>query len=344
VIIKRSSAAALAVVLGGTLAVSSVAVAQDAPTDPSEIDVAWIGKTLNNPWWISVADFAAREAEQLGINMTISLPEEEVDLAKQIAIVEAAIEQGVDAIIISASSSEGIIPAIEKAREAGIKIVSFDTRIDDPSLVDVYVGADDFAGAKKAGAYICDALGPEGGQVGLLEGLLAQSTGVDRKAGFEAGIAECENPVEIVATAGAEWRSDLALDATQNMLTANPDIKAIFASNDQMAVGMINGAIAAGKGPDDLILVGYDGILDAVNAVLDGDLDAFVALPNREEGEMGPRLATTLVLNPDTTFDREIIYPGPLVTAELVEGQTDQTIEEFAAYRFPLRGVTDKGY
>jgi ABC-type sugar transport system substrate-binding protein len=344
VTIKRSSAAALAVVLGGTLATGSVVVAQDAPTDPSQIDVAWIGKTLNNPWWISVADFAAREAEQLGINMTISLPEEEVDLGKQTAIIEAAIEQGVDAIIISASSSEGIIPAIEKAREAGIKIVSFDTRISDPSLVDAYVGADDFAGAKKAGAYICQALGPEGGEVGLLEGLLAQSTGVDRKGGFEAGIAECEFPVEIVATAGAEWRSDLALDATQNMLTAHPDIKAIFASNDQMAVGMINGAIAAGKGPDDLVLVGYDGILDAVNAVFDGDLDAFVALPNREEAEMGPRLATTLVLNPDTTFDREIIYPGPLVTAELVEGQTDQTIEEFAAYRFPLRGVTDKGY
>ncbi|MGD8485268.1 MAG: sugar ABC transporter substrate-binding protein [Chloroflexota bacterium] len=343
-IIKRSSAAALAVVLGGTLMTSSVAVAQDAPSDPSEIDVAWIGKTLNNPWWISVADFAEREAEQLGINLTISLPEEEVDLGKQIAMVEAAIEQDVDAIIISASSSEGIIPAIEQAREAGIKIVNFDTRIEDTTLYDAFVGADDFAGAKKAGVYICNVLGEEGGEVGLLEGLLAQSTGVDRKGGFEEGIAECPYPVEIVATAGAEWRSDLALDATQNMLTAHPDIKAIFASNDQMAVGMINGAIAAGYEPDDLILVGYDGILDAVNAVFDGDLDAFVALPNREEGEMGPRLATALVLNPDYVFDREIIYPGPLVTAEMVEGQTDRLIEEFAAYRFPLRGVTDKGY
>ena len=76
----------------------------------------------------------------------------------------------------------------------------------------------------------------------------------------------------------------------------------------------------------------------------DGDLDAFVALPNREEGEMGPRLATALVLNPDYVYEREIIYPGPLVTAEMVEGQTDRLIEEFAAYRFPLRGVTDKGY
>jgi len=311
---------------------------------PSDIDVAWIGKTLNNPWWISVADFAVREGQALGINLTIALPEEEVDLEKQVAMIEAAIEQGVDAIIISASSSEGVIPAIEKAREAGIKIVNFDTRIADPSMYDAFVGADDVAGAYKAGRYICEMLGEAGGQVGLLEGLLAQSTGVDRKAGFEAAIEDCPYPVEIVARAGAEWRSDLALDATVNMLTANPEIKAIFASNDQMAVGMINGVYAAGKSPDDLILVGYDGILDAVNAVLDGDLDAFVALPNREEGEMGPRLATALVLNPDYVYTREIIFPGPLVTKDLVEGLTDQTIYEYVAYRFPLRGVNDKGY
>jgi ABC-type sugar transport system substrate-binding protein len=344
VTIKRPITGAVVLALTGAMASGAVAVAQDTPSDPSEIDVAWIGKTLNNPWWISVADFAEREAAQLGISLTISLPEEEVDLERQITMVEAAIEQGVDAIIISASSSEGIIPAIERAREAGIVIVNFDTRIGDPALYDAFVGADDEAGAYKAGEYICQVLGAEGGEVGLLEGLLAQSTGVDRKAGFERGIADCEHPVEIVATAGAEWRSDLALDATQNMLTANPDIKAIFASNDQMAVGMINGALAAGYEPDDLILVGYDGILDAVNAVIDGDLDAFVALPNREEGEMGPRLATALVLNPDYEYEREIIFPGPLVTADVVEGLTDQTIYEYTAYRFPLRGVTDKGY
>lgn len=322
--------------------VTGVVVAQDV--QPSDIDVAWIGKTLNNPWWISVADFAVREGAALGINLTISLPEEEVDLEKQTAMVDAAIEQGVDAIIISASSSDGIIPAIERARAAGIRIVNFDTRISDPAMYDAFVGADDYAGAYKAGHYICQQLGEAGGEVGLLEGLLAQSTGVDRKAGFEAGIADCEFPVEIVANLGAEWRSDLALDATVNMLTAHPNIKAIFASNDQMAVGMINGVYAAGLSPNDLILVGYDGILDAVNAVMVGDLDAFVALPNREEGEMGPRLATALVLNPDYVYTREIIFPGPLVTLDVVPGLTDQTIYEYAAYRFPLRGVTETGY
>jgi ribose transport system substrate-binding protein len=117
----------------------------------------------------------------------------------------------------------------------------------------------------------------------------------------------------------------------------------MFASNDQMAVGMVNGVYAAGKDPQDLILVGYDGILDAAKMVLSGDLDAFVALPNREEGFMVPRLALAKILNPDFKFEREMIFPGPLVTKDLVAGQTDETIYEYMARVFPLYGVTDKG-
>jgi ABC-type sugar transport system substrate-binding protein len=332
---------ALLVLLGVSLILSGAVSAQD---DPGEIKISWIGKTLNNPWWISVADFAVVEAQELGVNLTIAMPEEEVDLEKQIAMIEAAVEQDVNAILISASSSEGVIPAIEQAREAGIVIVNFDTRISDPAMYDAFVGADDVGGAYKAGTYICEMLGEEGGQVALLEGLLAQSTGVDRKAGFEAGIADCPYDVEIIASQGAEWRSDLALDATVNMLTANPDIDAIFASNDQMAVGMVNGVYAAGKEPDDLILVGYDGILDAAELVLSGELDAFVALPNREEGFMAPRLAVSLLLNPDFHYDREIIFPGPLVTKDLIPDLTDETIYEYMARVFPLYGVSEKGY
>lgn len=307
-----------------------------------DINIAWIGKTLNNPWWVSVADFAEQEAKNLGVNLTIALPEEEVDLGKQVKMIEAAIIKKVDAIIISASSSDGVIPAIEEARNAGIKIVNFDTRISDPNMYDVFVGADDVHGAYKAGIYICEQLNGKG-EVGLITGLLAQSTGVDRKAGFLKAVAEYPG-IKIVAEAGAEWRSDLAANATANILTAHPNIDAIFACNDQMAVGMVNAAEAAGKNPADLILVGYDGILDAVNLVLSGQLDAFVALPNINEGVMGPRLAVALVLNPEYKYTREIIFPGPLVTFTYIEGLTDQTIYEYAAEHFPLRGVTKKGY
>ena len=150
--------------------------------------------------------------------------------------------------------------------------------------------------------------------------------------------------IKVVAEQGAEWSSDKAADVTPNILTANPNVKAIFACNDQMAVGMVNAAKAAGKKADDLILVGYDGILDAVNMTMDGDLDAFVSLPNLDEGAMGVKLATALVMNSDYHYDREILYDCTLVTGEFVDGLTDQTIYEYAAERFPLRGLTEKGY
>jgi len=324
------------------IATTNAATGGVKKADGTPIKIAWIGKTLNNPWWVSVADFAATEAKNEGVDLTISLPQEEVDLEKQVSMVEAAITQKVDAIIISAASSDGIIPSIEKARAAGIKIINFDTRISDPTMYDAFVGGDDVAGAYKAGKYICEQLGGKG-EVGLITGLLAQSTGVDRREGFLKACSEYPD-IKVVAEASAEWRSDTAATVTENMLTAHPNIKAIFACNDQMAVGMANTCKAKGFTQDDLVLVGYDGIQDSTKLVLSGDLDAFVALPNIEEGAYAVRVATALVLNKNYKFSRELIFDTPLVTANYVDGQTDLTIYEFAAIHFPLMGITDKGY
>lgn len=310
--------------------------------DGTPIKLAWIGKTLNNPWWVSVADFATKEANMLGVELNIALPQEEVDLEKQVAMVESAIQQNVDAIIISTTSSDGIIPSIKKAKDAGIKIVNFDTRISDKSIVDAYVGADDVAGSYKAGKYICEMLGGKG-EVAIITGLLAQSTGVDRRAGFLKACSEYPQ-IRVVAESTAEWRSDKAADVTANILTANPNIKAIFACNDQMAVGMVSAAKSQGKKQDDLILVGYDGILDAINLMVQGDLDANVALPNIEEAQIAVRVATALVLNDDYKFERELIFDTPLITIDYYPNLTDRTIYEFASITFPLRGINQKGY
>ena len=259
----------------------------EAGTEKKEgISVYWVGKTLNNPWWISVSDFAQQTADNLGVDLTIAIPQEEVDLEKQVSMIEAAIEKKADAIVVSAASSDGVIPAIKKAREAGIKIVNFDTRISDTSVIDAFVGGDDVAGAYKAGKYICEQLGGEG-EVAIITGLMEQSTGVDRHAGFMQACAEYPG-IKVVAEQGAEWSS--------------------------------------------------------VNMTMDGDLDAFVSLPNLDEGAMGVKLATALVMNSDYHYDREILYDCTLVTGEFVDGLTDQTIYEYAAERFPLRGLTEKGY
>jgi len=225
---------------------------------------------------------------------------------------------------------------------AWLVIVNFDTRISDKSLVDAFVGGDDEAGAYKAGKYICEKLGGKG-EVAVITGLLEQSTGVDRRAGFLRACKEYPG-ITVVAEQGAEWSSDRAFNVMTNIMTANPDLKGVFACNDQMAVGMVNAAEAAGKTPDDLILVGYDGILDAVNMVLEGRLDAFVSLPNLDEGAMGVKLAVAIMKNRNYVFNREILYNCTLVTVGVEEGLTEQTIYEYATERFPLRGITEKGY
>ncbi len=89
------------------LVTSVTAFAEDDP-----MHIYWIGKTLNNPWWISVADFAQQEADALGVELTIAIPQEEVDLERQITMIEAAVESGADALVISATSSDGVAPAI----------------------------------------------------------------------------------------------------------------------------------------------------------------------------------------------------------------------------------------
>ena len=328
----------LALILVAMLSLAACA----AFADDAVMDVYWIGKTLNNPWWISVADFATQEAAALNVNLTIAIPQEEVDLERQISMIEAAVESGAKALVISAASSDGVAPAIKAARDAGLKIVNFDTRISDKSLIDAFVGGDDEAGAYKAGKYICEQLGGEG-EVAVITGLLEQSTGVDRRAGFLRACAEYPN-IQVVAEQGAEWSSDKAFDVMTNILTAHPNLKGVFACNDQMAVGMVNAAEAAGKAADDLVLVGYDGILDAVNMILEGRLDALVSLPNLDEGAMGVKLAVALAQNPEYHYDREILYDCTLVTNGFIEGLTDQTIYEYAAERFPLRGITEKGY
>ncbi len=328
----------LALVLVAMLSLAACA----AFADDAVMDVYWIGKTLNNPWWISVADFATQEAAALNVNLTIAIPQEEVDLERQISMIEAAVESGAKALVISAASSDGVAPAIKAARDAGLKIVNFDTRISDKSLVDAFVGGDDEAGAYKAGKFICEQLGGEG-EVAVITGLLEQSTGVDRRAGFLRACAEYPN-IQVVAEQGAEWSSDKAFDVMTNILTAHPNLKGVFACNDQMAVGMVNAAEAAGKAADDLVLVGYDGILDAVNMILEGRLDALVSLPNLDEGAMGVKLAVALAQNPEYHYDREILYDCTLVTNGYIEGLTEQTIYEYAAERFPLRGITEKGY
>lgn len=91
----------------------------EAGTEKKEgISVYWVGKTLNNPWWISVSDFAQQTADNLGVDLTIAIPQEEVDLEKQVSMIEAAIEKKADAIVWQCSGAKDICARVEESGKA----------------------------------------------------------------------------------------------------------------------------------------------------------------------------------------------------------------------------------
>jgi len=323
------------------IAMSGAAFAQGS-TKLGSIKIFWIGKTLNNPWWIMSKDMAVREANALGVKIVTELPQQEVDLQTQISMIDSAIEQHASAIVISAASSQGVIPALKQAQAQGIPIINFDTEISDPTIAKTYVAADDYEGAFRACTYLAQQLDGKG-DVGLLEGLQTQSTGVNRKNGCLDAWKKFPG-ITVAAIAPAQWRTDLATTATIDMLTAHPNIKGIFASNDQMTIGMVAGAATEGRSAKNMVLVGYDGIMDAVALIKEGKLTADMALPTRWEGETGIRMAVYVLLHPDATLPQKIFYPDQLVTATPVAGANHQTADEYLARNFPLMGASKTGY
>ena len=160
------------------------------------------------------------------MNLTVQAAEREVDVDKQMQIIENLIQTGVKVLIVTPSGSKEIAPAIAKANQAGIKVVVVDTRVDPQAAkdagihVDTYIGSDNYEGGKIAGRYLVEATGGKA-TVGVLEGIPGHETGDQRLRGFKDAIKDAKG-VKIVASQTANWERDQGFTVFQNMLEAHP--------------------------------------------------------------------------------------------------------------------------
>ena len=167
-----------------------------------------------------------------------------------------------------------IVPVLEKAKAAGIPVVVFDTDVNWAGKLS-YVGSDNKRAGQIAGDYIAKSLGGKG-KVAVIRGILGVSTHEDRLAGFRRAIANAPG-IECVAVQPANSERALGMSVMENLLTTYPNLKAVFATNDQMALGAVE-AIAARNLAGRVLVVGMDGTSEAVRAVKDGRLAADVAM------------------------------------------------------------------
>jgi len=276
--------------------------------------VALVLKTLNNPYYADMEKGAQEAARRLNIGLVVQAPEREVDVEKQMQIVENLIQRRVAAICLAPCGSKEIVPVIAKANREGIPVLILDTRVDAGILrqaggsVTTFIGSDNFEGGRIAGNYLAQALGGRG-KVAVLEGIPGHETSDERTRGFRKALGESPG-IEIVASQTANWERDQGFNVFQNILQSHPQVQALFACNDLMALGAIEAIAAAGK-TGTVRVVGFDFLADGREAILNGAMDASVAQHPYDIG----RLA---VENAHRAIKGETIPPEIPVTVELM--------------------------
>ena len=260
--------------------------------------VALVLKTLNSPFFIDMQKGAQTAATSLGIDLVVQAAEREVDVEKQMQIVENLIQTGIKALLITPSGSREIVPVLVKANAAGIPVIVVDTKLDAAAATAAgvktatFIGSDNYEGGKTAGAVLIELSGGKA-KVALLEGIPGHDTGDSRLRGFRDATKDSPG-IKVVASQTANWERDQGFTVFQNMLQAHPEIDYVFACNDMMALGAIEAIAAAGK-TGKIRVIGFDAVDDARKAIEAGTMAASVAQSPADMGRLAVESAAKLM-------------------------------------------------
>ncbi|MFK3971776.1 sugar ABC transporter substrate-binding protein [Pseudomonas sp. NPDC087358] len=225
--------------------------------------VALVMKSLANEFFLTMEDGAKDYQKQHSADFDLISNgiKNESDTAAQIDIVNQMIVKKVDALVIAPADSKALASVIKKAMDAGIKVVNIDNQLD----VDVlksknmevpFVGPNNRKGAKLVGDYLAKQL-TAGDQVGIIEGVPTTTNAQQRTAGFKDAMDGAQ--MKIVSTQSGNWEIDKGNAVASAMLNEYPNLKALLAGNDSMALGAVSAVRAAGKAGK-VQVVGYDNI------------------------------------------------------------------------------------
>ncbi len=242
--------------------------------------------TLNNPFFVTLKDGAEAAAAAAGVELVVVDAQD--DPAREATNIEDLIQQGVDALLVNPTDADAIVPSIQKANDAGIPVFTIDRGASGGEIVS-HIASDNVAGGRLAAEFLCDALGGSG-MVVELEGIAGTSAARDRGQGFNDYMSADCTGVEIVAKQTANFNRAEGLSVFENILQAQPEIDGVFAHNDEMILGAIEAAEAAGRAGE-IVFVGFDAVDDAVAAVEAGQLAATVAQQPSEMGRLGVEFA-----------------------------------------------------
>lgn len=231
--------------------------------------IGMVISTLNNPFFVSLKNGAQKRAKELGYDIVFL--DSQNDSAKERSNVDDLIQQGVGALIINPTDSDAVVNSVKSANNSKIPVITVDRASNGGSVV-CHIASDNVAGGKMAGQAILQAIGNKGNIVEL-QGIPGASATRDRGKGFHLAVDNVTG-VKVVSSQTANFDRQQGLTVMENIIQAQPNFVAVFAHNDEMALGAVKALKAAKK---KVYVVGFDGEADAVAAINSGDMLATVA-------------------------------------------------------------------
>lgn len=309
--------AMLVMMLAACGSVEDVAVdsGSDAPKDDDKISVAMTVINQEALFFTDMVKGAEEAAKELGVEFTVYNANN--DSVGQYNSVEDFISSGVDAIIVNAIDAQGMEPVVEKAKNAGIKIISIDSVIENDA-VDVQIGVDNYESSAQLGEYfnkyLQEEYGDESVKLGTV-GALNSEIQINREDGFKDTIETNKN-IEFVNTVDGENVQEKALAASENLLTGSPDLNFAFMTGEPAFIGMVS-AVRSQQAQEKVKLFGWDLSKQVIEGIDDGYVEAVLQQHPYEFGAEGVKAAKKLVEG--EAVEKQINVPVSIVTKENVD-------------------------
>lgn len=277
--------------LKAVLSVSFALFALGCNRPPEKKTIALVTKAMDSEFWLVLADGAkAAAAEHPDYELVISAPDREINVDQQVSILENQVRRGVKALIVDPAGTAQVNSTLDQAAARGIPVVLVDTDAPFDKKAS-YIGTDNAKGGSLAAIGMVSAIGTTG-EVVLISGVPGNESQDARAKGFLDEIAKTPG-IKVVAQQPGNSERQLGLTVMENLLTAHPNIKGVFATNDQMALGAME-AVEARNLRGKVAIIGFDATKEAANAIIEGKLTGSVAQSPREMGRQGVLAAIAL--------------------------------------------------
>ncbi|MBK0332688.1 ABC transporter substrate-binding protein [Brachybacterium sp. MASK1Z-5] len=282
---RRAPSRRAVLALGGAVLLMPAAGCGSSREDVTHI--ALVSKGFQHQFWQAVRRGARAEAEENGVVLTFEGPPAETDVEAQITMLQNAVTRNPDALGLAALDSRAAALALEEADSKGIPVIAFDSGVDSDIPL-ATVATDNAAAAKEAAKHMCELIDGKG-QVGIVAHDQVSLSGTDRRDGFLAGLEEYGPGVEALEVQYGEGDQAKSADIARSMITAHPDLKGLFGTNEGSAIGVLKGVEESGR--TDLAVIGFDSGRAQVEAIRAGEMAGAVTQDPMQMGRLTVRTA-----------------------------------------------------